>query len=166
MASWKTFSQHYALLATRFPLRTRLGELRETRHYVGIIVQCLQHVLFAYLGFKIFGRVLTRFAARFFEWPFFMLIAFIFSYLEKFFRSVLVIFLFLSSNRAQRARHSCKAQTTNHHYHKGHAWRNPHTVWMQECTPQTTSSQADWLMPAHRRLPNNCAGMSVGSKWD
>ena len=42
-------------------------------------LRCLRCVFLAYLGFQIFGRVSTRFAAHFFEQPFFMLITFIFS---------------------------------------------------------------------------------------
>ena len=41
---------------------------------------------------KIFRRVFTRFAARFLAQAFFMLISFIFSYSEKFFRRVFSIF--------------------------------------------------------------------------
>ena len=61
----KRFFELYTLLATRFSLRTLHDELRETRRCVRTIVTALTRVLFAYLGFKRFGRVLTRFAARF-----------------------------------------------------------------------------------------------------
>ena len=72
------------------------------------LLRRLRHVLLGYLGFKIFSLVLTRFAGRFFAHPFSMLITFIFSFLATF-RRVLLIFLLLSVNSAQRARPICNS---------------------------------------------------------
>ena len=71
-------------------------------------LQCSQRVLLAYLGFKMFDCVLTRFAARFFAWLFFMLITFIFSYLETFFVVFYFsLFLYPATGRSARDDDAC-----------------------------------------------------------